>query len=136
MLYQISKEASMKVLFHSTFLSLLLIASSAFAETSPFERYKFDQLQKEGKPILVAVHADWCSTCKKQTPIISKLLKQDKYKGITQLKVDFDTQKDVVRSFKVPMQSTLIVFNGGKEIARSTGETSEAGIEALLSKAL
>lgn len=126
----------MTQLFKLALIFLSLISGSALADTMDFERSTFDQLQKEGKPILVAVHADWCSTCKTQAPIISKLLKQDKYKNITELKVDFDAQKDVVKSFKVPMQSTLIVFNDGKELARSTGETSAAKIEALLSKAL
>jgi hypothetical protein len=34
------------------------------------------------------------------------------------------------------MQSTLIVYNGGKEIDRMTGKTDPAVIEAIMRKAL
>ena len=34
------------------------------------------------------------------------------------------------------MQSTLIVFKGGKEVGRSTGDTSKDSIAALLQKTL
>jgi thioredoxin 1 len=126
----------MKSLSKLILFSLLLISSLSVAKAASFERAQFDQLQREGKPILVAVHAEWCSTCKRQIPIVSRLLKKEKYADITEINVDFDTQKDVVKFFKVPMQSTLIVFKNGKEVGRSIGETSEEKLEALLDKAL
>lgn len=49
--------------------------------------------------------------------------------------VDFDTAKDVLRQFRVSQQSTLIVFKGQKEAARSTGETDPASLRALVAKA-
>lgn len=117
------------------FLSLLFV-TAANAGEQPFTQSTFDQLQKQGQPILVFIHADWCPTCRTQDPIVSKLLKQAAYQGITGLRVDFDQQKNVVKAFKAVMQSTLIVFKAGKEVGRSTGDTSEAGIESLLKKAL
>jgi len=45
-------------------------------------------------------------------------------------------QKDVVKNFKVTMQSTLIVFKGGKEVGRSTGDTKKDSIADLLKKAI
>ena len=48
------------------------------------------------------------------------------------MKVDFDTQKDVVRSVKAQSQSTLIAFKGDKETGRSAGSTDPAQIEALI----
>ena len=95
-----------------------------------------DQLQKEGKPILVHIHANWCPTCRAQSPIISSLLKQKDFQNLTSLRVDFDNQKDVVRAFHVSQQSTLIVFKGGKEVDRSLGDTTPSGIEKLLRKTL
>lgn len=50
--------------------------------------------------------------------------------------VDFDTQKKVLKAFGVMYQSTLIVFKGGKEAARVTGETDRDRIAKLLRKAL
>jgi len=52
------------------------------------------------------------------------------------LHVDFDSQKDALKTFSVSKQSTLIVFKGTKETGRSTGDTTSAGIEKLLQKAI
>lgn len=114
----------------------LLFAGAAFASEQPFTQAAFDQLQKEGKPTLVSVHADWCPACRAQEPIVSSLLEQEPYRQINALRVDFDQQKDVVRSFKVIKQSTLIMFKNGREVGRSLGDTNPQGIEALLKKAL
>lgn len=126
----------MKSLLRNIFFLSLMATGSAMADTATFTQATFDRLQHEGKPILVAVHADWCPTCRAQAPIIESLIKQKNYKGVTSLRVDFDNQKDVVRAFRVSRQSTLIVFKGGKEVGRSLGDTSPEGIKNLISKAL
>ena len=92
--------------------------------------------QKSGKAVLVEVGAPWCPTCKAQAPILGKLLGSDKFKSFVKLDVDFDSQKDDLKSLKVLQQSTLIVFKGDKEVGRSTGDTNATSIEALLAKAL
>lgn len=114
----------------------LLVAGPSLAAGQPFDQASFDRLQKQGKPILVMIHADWCPVCRAQAPIIDKLLNEKDFQPITALRVDFDKQKSLVRHFRAVRQSTLIVFNGGKEVARSLGDTSEAGITALLMNAL
>lgn len=121
------------------FLLLMLslaTAGAAMAAATPFEAARFDALMQEGKPVLVAVHADWCPTCQVQAPIVEALLKRPEFSGISALRVDFDNQKEIVKGFKATMQSTLILFKGGKEVGRSLGDTSQEGIAALLRKAL
>ena len=59
---------------------------------------------------------------------------QPAYKDVTTYMVDFDTAKPLLRKYKVGMQSTLIAFKGGKEVGRSVGDTTPAGIEALVKK--
>lgn len=111
-------------------------AGLSLAADIPFDTAKFDALNKEGKPILVSIHADWCPTCRAQEPIVSELLTSSEFQGITALRVDFDKQKDAVKRFKAQYQSTLIVFKDGKEVGRSTGDTNKDSIAALLKKAL
>jgi len=113
-----------------------LLAMPVFAIGQRFDQASFDALIKAGKPTLVMVHADWCTTCKAQEPVVSSLLKSSEFSGVTALRVDFDTQKDIVRSFSVVQQSTLILFKAGKEVGRSTGDTHKESIEALLRRAL
>jgi thiol-disulfide isomerase/thioredoxin len=117
-------------------LAACLFALPVFAIGQRFDQATFDRLQKAGKPTLVMVHADWCPTCRAQEPVISELLKSPEFSTIAALRVDFDGQRDVVKSFKVVQQSTLIVFKGGKEVGRSVGDTRKQGIEALLKQAL
>ncbi|MDP3333769.1 MAG: thioredoxin family protein [Methylococcaceae bacterium] len=113
-----------------------MLTGLSFAGEEAFTQAAFDQLQKDGKPILVAIHADWCPTCRAQAPIVSKLIKQDEFQAINALRVDFDQQKEVVKEFKATAQSTLIVFKGGQEVGRSLGDTTEDGIRGLLNKTL
>lgn len=114
----------------------LLFSNFAFALGKPYTQDQFDAAMSSGKPILVAVHADWCPTCKAQDPMLSELLKQEKYKNFVTLRVDYDAQKPVVQHFKVPMQSTLLVFKAGKEVGRSTGETHKEKLAELMDKGL
>jgi hypothetical protein len=44
------------------------------AETQTYDPASFAAAEKAGKPILVAVHASWCPTCKAQKPILSELM--------------------------------------------------------------
>ncbi|HEY3326656.1 MAG TPA: thioredoxin family protein [Novimethylophilus sp.] len=126
----------MKSLLYFLSMLAILIATSALAEQIPYTQPVFDKLIKESKPVLVEVHADWCSTCRAQAGITDALLREKPYRGIRSLRVDYDSQKDVVRALHVPIQSTLIVFKGGKEVGRSLGDTSREGIENLLKKAI
>ena len=61
---------------------------------------------------------------------------QPKFEDLQVFEVDFDGQKDLVRSFRAQMQSTLITFKGEQEVGRSVGDTRRDSIEALLDKAL
>ena len=123
-------------LVRSILLFALCFAGFAFAGSQNFEKTAFDALQKAGKPTLVVIHADWCPTCKAQDPVVSELLGSPDYRGISAFRVDFDKQKDVVRTLKASSQSTLIVFKGGKEVGRSVGDTRKDSIAALLKKAI
>jgi thioredoxin 1 len=59
-----------------------------------------------------------------------------KFKNLVYFVVDFDSQKDAVKSFGAGMQSTLIAFKGEHETGRSVGDTDRASIAALLNKTL
>jgi thioredoxin len=121
-----------------------VVAAAAFtplvpviAAEIPFTTQAFQDAQKADKPILVEIHASWCPTCKAQKQILDNvLLPQPKFKDMVVLRVDFDSQKDMVREFGARMQSTLIVYKGSKEVGRSVGDTDPDSIAALLQKAL
>jgi len=114
----------------------LLLAAPSFAGTQAFEQDAFRAAQAAGKPILVAIHADWCTTCRAQERVVSELLSQPRYADVVVFRVDFDTQKDIVNTLGARAQSTLIVFKGQTEVARSLAQTAGDAIAAQLDRAL
>ena len=117
--------------------AVLCASAPAFAaEEQPFTRQAFLAAQKDGKSILVEIHASWCPTCQAQKPILGKLFVDPKFKNLAVFRVDFDSQKDEVRNFKARIQSTLITFKGNEEIARSVGDTNPDSIADLLALSL
>lgn len=102
----------------------------------PFDRAAFDAAVAAGGPVLVDVNAPWCTTCRAQGKALTRLFKASGYKGYRVFVVDYDTEKDVMRSFGATQRSTLIVYGGGQERGRLVGDTRPASIEALLAKGL
>ena len=68
--------------------------------------------------------------------MLSGLEADPRFKDLVVLDVDFDSQKDVLRTLNVRVQSTLIAFKGAAETARSTGDTQPASIAQLLGSTL
>ena len=98
----------------------------AASAAAPFSQSAFEAANKAGQPILVEVYAPWCPTCRAQGPILKELRAQARFKGLQAFTVDFDSQKDALKMLKAQSQSTLIVFKGGKEVGRSTGDTNRS----------
>ena len=125
----------MQKLFQSFLLvvSLLLTvpasAASGWAQYSPAA---FARAQAAGKTIVVDVHATWCPTCRAQQPTLDALRGEPRLKNAVFVKVDFDTQKDFLRQYRIPRQSTILVFKGTRETARSIAETRPAELRAAV----
>jgi thioredoxin 1 len=113
----------------------LTTAAARAATEAPFDARAFAAAQQAGKPVLVEIWASWCPICAKQTPILSSLTADPAFKDLMMFKVDFDSQKDVVRDLGASRQSTLIVFHGAKEAGRSVGDTHADSIRALVEQA-
>jgi thioredoxin 1 len=125
----------MKLAKTAALFALSSIMSLAMAgDIKPFDQGTFDRLTREGKPVVLDISATWCPTCKAQKPIIDGLMKQPAYKHVTLMTLDFDANKPILKKFKVTMQSTLVAFKGNKEVGRSTGDTTPAGLESLVKK--
>jgi thioredoxin-like negative regulator of GroEL len=118
-------------------LSVAAVAPAAHAAAPiPFDESAFSAANGEGAPILVAVTAPWCPTCRAQKQVLADLEASGKYAALRVFEVDFDTRKDVLRRFNVQQQSTLITFKGGQEVGRSIGQTGKEAIALQLDKTL
>lgn len=126
----------------SVFVLALITAGVLFSSISPADaapgwtRYSassFAKAQNAGRVIVVDVHAEWCPTCRAQQPILNELRKDKRLAKAMFVKVDFDTDKDFLRAHRIPRQSTIVVFKGKTETARSVAQTDRTVLrEAVL----
>ena len=120
----------------AAFAALLLSVGTLTAQgKEPFSEARFATLQAEGALVLVSVHADWCGTCARQSDILSAFPEKNPNTELFILTVDFDKQKDWVRHFGAPSQSTLILFRGDERVWFSVGETGEDEIYGRITSA-
>ncbi|MCS0635443.1 thioredoxin family protein [Streptomyces sp. LP05-1] len=66
------------------------------------------------KPVVLDFTATWCSWCQKQKPYLAQYNKDDKGAWIW-ARVDADTNRDLVRKFKVSGLPTLVNLRNGAE---------------------
>lgn len=126
----------MKIINKAVLVSLLIWTSSIFAAGQPITLTEFADIEKQGKSAVISVHADWCSTCKSQDKVLAVFMKELEYKNVAFYQIDYDTQKDLLKTLKVRTQSTIIVYKNGKEVARATGDTKEAALSKLTRQAI
>jgi len=119
-------------------VSALLVGVASLAHALDIKPYTAEALaaaDKEGQPVALHFHADWCPTCRAQDKVLQSL-KAEKGLDLTILTANYDTEKDLKRRFKINSQSTLVVLKGQKEVARLVGDTSTDGIRGALKAAL
>jgi len=116
----------------------LLASAAALAhalDVKPYSAAALADAQKADKPVALHFHADWCPTCRAQDKAL-QALKTEKGLDITVLVVNYDTEKELKRRFKVNAQSTIVVLRGQQEWARLVGDTEPAAIRTALQSAL
>jgi len=120
-----------------TILTFTVIGTQLHAATeADFTQAAFTAAQQAGQPILLHVTAPWCPICVAQKPILGKLSADAAFKDLVILRIDFDSQKELLRALNVRTQSTLIVYRGATELGRSAGDTNEASVTAFARKSL
>lgn len=117
-------------------LAAFAVSSANAAELKPYTSAALQAANLQKRPVLVHVHANWCSTCKAQVPVIQSVASAPEFDRLLVLTLDFDHQKPERKALGVGRQSTLVAFGNGREQGRSTGQTQRHAIAELMAKTL
>ena len=83
--------------------------------------------------VLVDFTAAWCGPCRAQSPILERFA-EEAPKDVVVGSVDADAYPDLASRYGVRALPTLLVFAGGKEVARKVGLTNDDGIRKLVTR--
>lgn len=113
-------------------LTLAALAAGAF-EIVPYSAQALEHARRTDSPIALHFHSKWCITCRQQTKVFEQLRGEPQLE-LTLLVVNFDTNDDLVREFRVASSGVVIVLRGGVERARLIGVTDRDDLVAGLRK--
>ena len=117
-----------------SYLSGMKLAHAA--QKQVYSSVEFRAALASGRPVLVEVTASWCPTCRLQTQAVGIAINQARFARFTTFVADIDKHREALVTLGVSVQSTLIVYINGQEIARSIGEAKRDRIESLMARAL
>lgn len=84
------------------------------------------------RPVLVDFNAGWCGPCRALKPIVEELAEEHpEFKFVS---VDVDEMDELAEDHDVSSIPCLVVYNGGKEVARNVGLIPKDKILDLLRK--
>jgi thioredoxin 1 len=73
--------------------------------------------------------AEWCGPCRMFKPVLQEVSGNT---GVPTQIIDVDTNPDLVQQYSVTGVPTLIVFQDGNQVYRSTGAMSKQQLQNIL----
>jgi thioredoxin 2 len=96
-----------------------------------FER----QVGRGDLPVLVDFWAPWCAPCHMMAPVLEHMTRQ-REPWLRVAKVNTEEQQELAGRFVVRSIPTLILFRGGREVARIAGAMDAGALAQWLDRQL
>ena len=103
---------------------------------TPVKTDTFDQevIQSE-TPVLVDFWAEWCGPCRAMSPVLDRLAEERRTR-LQVGKVNTDENQQLAGQLGIRGIPTLILFRGGKEVARRSGSSDLGSLTRWVDQAL
>ena len=96
---------------------------------------EFEKLLKENKKVVVDFYSEQCGPCKSLEPVFEQLAEKYKDKAVF-AKVDVLKLPQIADKYRVFGIPTIIIFENGEAVARTTGFYSPYSTEKFIAKYL
>ena len=105
-------------------------------EIVPYQSEAFARARAEGKVTALQFHTGWCPVCVMQERGLKALQDDKMLEQVTVFQADFMKEDNLRQRFGVTSFSTLVIFKGEAERARTTGDFRPEQLKPLFAKAL
>ena len=116
------------------FYLLICLSANAVEKKTNFSEEIFENAKASGKTVVVNSYEVWCGTCSKQTKILNQAEKE--FKDIIFLSYEQSKNEDIAKKLNIDFWTTIVVYKGGKEVARIIGQTDKKTIYSAIEKGI
>jgi len=114
----------------------LLVRPAWALDIVPYQAEAFAAARASGKVSALQFHSGWCPVCVMQERGVKSLKDDPALADAVVFQADYFKEEGLRKRFNVSSFSTLVIFRGDQERARTTGDFRPEQLRPLFGKAL